>query len=35
MTSMNQHEAYMRAVAELRARADIRWEPQARAAAAS
>jgi peptidyl-prolyl cis-trans isomerase C len=35
MTSMNQHEAYMRAVAQLRARADIRWEPQAQAAAAS
>jgi hypothetical protein len=35
MTMMNEHEVYMRAVAELRSRADIRWAPDAQAAAAS
>jgi hypothetical protein len=35
MTMMNEHEAYMRAVAELRSRADVRWAPDAQAAAAS
>jgi len=33
MTMMNEHQVYPRAVAEIRSRADIRWIPDAHAAA--
>jgi parvulin-like peptidyl-prolyl isomerase len=33
MTMMNEHEAYLRAVAELRSRAEIRWVPAFQTAA--
>src|ERR1039458_456495 len=34
MTFARQHEAYLRAIAEMRSRADIRWTPAAQAASA-